>query len=508
VIGATCVSRWRKKMNSGIKKTAQIYPDRIAIIDGDKHLTYEQLDLLIDGMTATLSRYGIGRGDRVAVLSENSYLFAGLLFAAQCLGFILVPLHRRRTWEQWQNQLESVSCKLILADDEGEQLIRPSQFRIINLTALEKEAQKCPGQVSRSENSDEGDAIIIFTSGSTGNPRAVRLNWRNIETNADGLNKFFPLTENDIWLAPLPFYHIGGLSILYRMATCGGTAIVIRRFNSEEILEIINRRLSDDRSRMRYIISVVPLMLSQMIQHDTDNILKNMGAIILGGSKWDNNLVREIRSRHLPVLTTYGMTETASMITLLNPQDRWDRLDTSGQVLPGREVRIVDEEGLLLAPDQKGRIQVRGPVLFPGYWEEEVGPFDAECWFDTGDLGYLTDDNYLVVTGRRDQVIVSGGENIDLVQIEKALQSLSYIKGAIVVPRPDRIWGQRPIAFVETGSEGGSETQIREDLSHRLDRIATPDRIIVVEKLPLTSLGKYDRPALLKEYERILRETI
>ena len=170
-------------MKSSIQEIARIHPDRIAIIDGEQHLTYEDFNGLIQNMAAILDNYNVQKGDRIGILSDNSFLFAVIFFAAQRSSFILVPLHRRRTREQWQEQIETVSCKLVLVDDAGEEILRPSRFRIINLKTLETEARKHNAQFQGIDKNKDGDAVIIFTSGSTGTPQPVRLTWRNIDAN-------------------------------------------------------------------------------------------------------------------------------------------------------------------------------------------------------------------------------------------------------------------------------------------------------------------------------------
>jgi acyl-CoA synthetase (AMP-forming)/AMP-acid ligase II len=197
------------------------------------------------------------------------------------------------------------------------------------------------------------------------------------------------------------------------------------------------------------------------------------------------------------------MTETTSMVTLLDKSDCPDLWTTAGRVLPYREVAIIDNDGKPSPVGWPGRIMIRGEVVSRRHLGEPERQRLPDEWFDTGDIGAMDSSGYLTVAGRRDNIIVSGGENIDLTRIETVLNAVSGIKGSVVISREDEKWGHRPVAFVELYDENISEGRIREELAVDLPRFMLPDRIVIVRSLPLTVGGKYDRTALPRLYPDI-----
>jgi O-succinylbenzoic acid--CoA ligase len=274
----------------------------------------------------------------------------------------------------------------------------------------------------------------ILTSGSSGRPKAALHTWGNHVTSAEGSLAHIPLQLADTWLAALPLFHVGGLAILIRTALAGAHVA----FPSQDMP--LEQALATFRPSH---LSLVPTQLYRLLQNPKNiPLLQNCKAILLGGSAIPSALVVKAFALALPIHTSYGSTEMSSQICTSRPGASLAELHTAGPVLPGREVKISSE----------GEICVRGATRFAGYVSLNGldTPFDPDGWFATGDLGQLTAEGWLKLSGRRDHRFISGGEKIQPEAIEAALLRCPTVLQALVVPVPDPEFGQRPVAFIET----------------------------------------------------------
>jgi len=472
---------------------AKSAPDRLALTDGDRRISYRELDRMIDAARVSLQRHDIRSGDVAAVLSRNSISYAVLLFAAFRSGVTLMPLNLRLNQSAWMSQMEKAHGRVVIVDAGYGALTFLSGVRSVRIDDIVSAEIPPRSHPPTAAYSLDAEALIIFSSGSAGPSRGVRLTWRNLYASALGTASVIACDESDCWLAVLPFYHVGGILIPFRTALAGCNALIMDRFDPQAIIAAAAA------GRLGYL-SVVPTMLTEVISADASNDLRHVKGIILGGAACPKRLRDEITARRLPVLTTYGMTETTSMVTLLPPADGPDKLHTAGKALPYRELDIVDALGEPVPPGQPGRIMVRGEAVFSRYLDIPQSPLTQDGWFDTGDDGLLDDEGYLTVIGRADSVIMSGGEKIDLNEIERSINMLDGVSGVVVMGIPDVKWGTRPVAFVELSDPQVTTRAFKEALAPRLPKIMIPDHIVIVDRLPLTGTGKYDRQSLRSQY--------
>lgn len=466
-----------------IRALAQSDPKRIALEHDGQQVPYLYLDRLVDSAVAVLNSSGIKPGDVVAVLSDNSIEYALLFFAAMRSGFILMPLNSRLKLNDYKEQMELAGCRLLIFQ-------KKYADRIVNLDCQSISIEQI-GSAQKTKQSDaklsidlNADGLIMFSSGSRTKARGVVLSWANLYYSALGIQERLDLDAHNSWLATLPFYHIGGISILFRSMLGGFGSIIFDRFDPEQILKAIQ-------SHPASYLSVVPTMLDDLISFDRNGTLKKAKGIIVGGDGLNRKVRRKLKEVHLPVMTTYGMTETGSMVTLASITDFEKRPGGSGKVLPYRKINVSDSNEIL----------VGGKSVAVRYLGSDTG-LAENGFFATGDLGRMDDDGNLIVTGRSDDMIISGGENIDLNRITNALLKLPSIQNAVAIGRDDPKWGQRPIAFVELNDKEISAEKIIELLRAELPSIYIPDGIIIVDQLPKTGSGKYDIVALRKNYLR------
>ncbi len=311
-------------------------------------------------------------------------------------------------------------------------------------------------------------ALIVSTSGTGGRSRLVELTRDNLLASAEASSQHLRHTPEDRWLAVLPLFHVGGFSIIVRSMLVGSEVVLRRSFEPAQVAHDLHRVT---------LASLVGAMLPRILAADPGPYA-GLRAVLVGGGPTAQSTLDEAVAAGLPVLSTYGMTETASQIATAALGDGARR---RARALQGAEIRI----------GSSGEIEVRGPMVSRRYVGEP--PRGADEWFRTGDLGTIDADGYLRVTGRRDDLIISGGENIVPSEVEEALERVEGVHAAAVfgVPHPD--WGQQVVAAVVADiPRSAIETEVRGHLAgYKL-----PKGWLEVEELPRNQLGKVDRRAL------------
>ena len=486
------------KMTCLIRNAALNRPDAVALHDGERSISYIELERLIVGQARRLKRLGIQPGDRVGILACNSIEYAVLLFATFRLGGSTVLLNCRHSPREWKNMLAESQADLLLVDAEHHSTLDtpPIPVWVIDDDHSDSISRIVPADETIPRDIDtEQEATVVFTSGSSGKPKGVILTYVNHYFNALGSNQNIPLQCGDCWLLSLPLYHVGGISILFRSALAGSSAHIMRRFDAAAANVLID-------SGVVTHLSLVPTMLTTLLQHrDYRPLPATFKAILLGGAPVPTSLIERARELKLPLLTSYGLTETGSQVCTLGPQDSPEKLNTSGRPLKYRELRILDVNGLHASADAVGEIAVRGEVLFKGYLGGEI--LDPDSWFHTGDMGTLDSDGYLTVCGRKDDMLISGGENIFPREIEAQVESFPGVLDCAVIGVPDTKWGERPVLFVETAASADCNLdELKRHLRERLSRIKVPDTIIVMDKLSRLGISKIDKARLMDLYRK------
>jgi O-succinylbenzoic acid--CoA ligase len=371
----------------------------------------------------------------VAIYLPKDERYVALLLAVIRAGHVACPVSDRLPPNSVAQLLERAACAALICDDDkvlhavGSNLHKPRPEPLLAESHQRTEPEDIPL---------ERPATIIFTSGSTGVSKAALHTFGNHYHNALGSNANITLRSGDRWLHSLPLYHVGGLSILFR-CLLAGAAIALPKHGTP-IGEAIARLGATH-------VSLVSTQLLRLLREEAD--LSALEAVLMGGGPVSASLIDEAVTRGLPIHTTYGLTEMASQVTTTPPGASPEALRTAGRVLPNREVSISENSEIL----------VRGKSLFAGYVEGEKTdrPLDADGWFHTGDLGGLDENDYLRVVGRKDNLFVSGGENIQPEEVEEVLCRLDGIEEAVVVPVPDPEFGHRPVAFVRTDDGGDGD---------------------------------------------------
>lgn len=470
-----------------LTRAALLWPDKTAISwssgDGGLHsTTFLELKEVVERMSHALA--GLSDGLRVACLLTNSLPSLVTVLALQAIGKVPVMLNLRLRAEDWEEQCELVGTDLLV---HSKALESPNFMRSICVEDLAV-ASADMGMIEVPRSLDR-DALILFTSGSRGAPKAARLRYSNLVASAYQSNLNTLLAEGNSWLLSLPIYHAGGLSILFRCLLAGAEVQLMEGFDREQIV-------LESRSRRTTHLSLVPTMLEEVLEaREASPFGPDLRALLLGGAASSKKLMEKIRRFDIPVLTSYGMTETASHVTCTSLSDSPDKLVSAGRTLALSKVRVLDERGKELGKNELGRIAVKGACVFAGY----IGANEVEEEFLTNDSGYFDESGFLHIQGRIDDIISSGGEKFALAEIEEAALACPGVIRACALKQLNERWGERPVLFVEGRLE--PELLLRH-LREILPRFKVPDRIVILREIPLTALGKVDHPKLRELLEK------
>jgi O-succinylbenzoic acid--CoA ligase len=478
-------------------------PDSQAVQAGPEALSFKDLYARAAGLAVRLRAAGVVKFSRVALLLGNSLQFVEVTHALMQLEAVLVPLNLRLTPAELNWQLNDVGANFLLTDNK--QLEKAAEagtglapVRLLNLADLAN--SPAPDYVFTPPAAYRAGDLhtIIYSSGTTGQPKGVMLTYGNHYFNAFASYQNFQAGPQDRWLAVLPLFHVGGLAIVLRGLFYGMPVVVHESFDPAAVNQAIDHEGIS-------VISVVTNMLARMLDQRQDKAYPaTLRSILIGGGPVPPPLLDRCARSGIPVVQTYGMTETASQAVTLSDQDALRKLGSAGLPLPGVELKISpDNEAAGETPGETGlagEILLRGGNITPGYAGRPAETARAwrDGWFHTGDIGRVDEEGYLYVLDRRNDLIISGGENVYPAEVEATLLSHPQVEEAGVIGRSDAQWGQVVIAFVKTRPGAAlTEEALLAYCHERLARYKLPRKIYFVEEsLPRNATGKLLRRSL------------
>lgn len=461
-------------MALSVHAAAAEHPDAIAIIADDVVLSYRELASRVTMAGAAIAARGLSSRDGalIAIAARNRIETLITLLALIDQQIPFVPLHPRWTEHEVSRVLADAHPACVLRDDDVDALCA-ARFSVEKIDP-------------RADHDDAARLAILYTSGTSGVAKGAQLSRAAFLASAAGSARLLGWQASDRWLLCLPLCHIGGLSIVTRCLLARRPIVLTPRFDAEAVLAAITLHHAT-------LISVVPTMLHALLEADRGGVLRSLRAVISGGAATPFSLLERAVASGVNVLTTYGLTEACSQVTLqpwqLQPQARRG----SGVALPGVELSLRDDAGHELPAGSTGRICVRGPMVMGGYLHRE--PL-GEQYFDTGDLGVLDETGALHVHARRQDLIVTGGENVYPAEVEQALLEVPGITRALVFGVSEPIWGAEvAAALVLDGScDAESITRVLQvALAQRLAPFKRPRLFAILPSLPELANGKPDR---------------
>ncbi len=462
----------------------------------------------------------------MGVLLPNGVPFVEVVHACMRLGAVLLPLNLRLTPGELAWQVRDAGARLVLHDASTEAkaaelcavaaeaaAVRESSASPPGITAADISRPDAAGAADTSADSARADGAssahaplrdrtdpddplaIVYTSGTTGAPKGAVLSYSNFWWSAMGSALNLGIQDGDRWLAPLPLFHVGGLSVLTRSAIYGTTAVLHDGFHAERV----SAALDDDEITL---VSLVPTMLHRLLDVRGDRPAPpSLRCVLLGGGPAPRVLLERCARLGIPVSQTYGLTECCSQVATLAPRDALRKLGSAGRPLYPNELRVATDAGGDPTPGEGGEILVRGPVVTSGYWRRPDATAKAfvDGWFRTGDFGVLDEEGYLYVLDRRDDLIVTGGENVYPAEVEGVLLAHPCVAEAAVIGESDAEWGQRVVAVVRLveGMDPPAVEQLQAHCRTSLAAYKVPREVRISEApLPRTASGKLRRGAL------------
>ncbi|MET0721653.1 MAG: long-chain-fatty-acid--CoA ligase [Tardiphaga sp.] len=494
-----------------IARNAAFTPDRPAIHFEGATLSYAAFNARIETTAKALkSECGVGRGDRVAILSLNRPDYLVLLYACARLGALLVPLNWRLAVAEQLFILSDASVKVLVLE-EGFAAILPSlakelpDTRVVALDFTPPAGQTFEALLAKASGDGRNPhtdlacpLLIVYTSGTTGRPKGAVLRQEALLWNGVMSQHMHSLTSDDHVLTVLPFFHVGGLNIQTTPALhLGATVTIHARFMPDSTLAAI--------ANERPTLTVwVPAIIQAMTDHPSWAAadVSCLKAVSTGSQIVPPHLIARLSARGIPVLQVYGSTETCPIAVYTRLGGDLSRTGSTG--LPGVccEAAVIDDNGGELPHGQAGEIAIRGPNVFFEYWGNEAATREAlhDGWYRTGDIGTRDADGYFWVHDRKKNMIISGGENIYPAEVERVLLEHPDVAEVGVVGVADPKWQEVPVAYVllRAGCECTADA-LRAHVLNQLARFKVPRDIIFVTDLPRTALGKVQHFKLKQE---------
>lgn len=426
-----------------LRISATARPSAPAIISPERVITYAELDRAADAVAAIISGSGLA-GGVVAFWGERHPATVAAIWGIPRAGATAVPIDPRMAPAEAMRLTKEAGARGLWAlPDGGFDTLLDRNTRSVEPTG------GMPGSAR----------FVVFTSGSEGRRKGVILTGDNVAASVAASAERLGNGADDAWLAVLPLFHVGGLSIVWRQAAVGAPVILEPEFDPV--------RCAAHLTEVAFA-SLVPTMLLRILDAGGHGG-PGLRGVLVGGGPSDPALLARALASGIPALQTYGMTETCSQVCTVAPDDAGRDLGTAGRPLAGVEVAIAGD----------GRIRVRGPMVSPGYLGE---PPQTDGWFTTGDLGLIDTEGRLTVLGRADAVIVTGGENVHPAQVERVLRSIPGVTEARVFGEPDTEWGSRVVA--EVVLEGTTVEAVAAEARRRFLPAEVPRRWAAVPSLP------------------------
>ncbi|BBY80752.1 acyl-CoA synthetase [Mycolicibacterium pulveris] len=477
-------------------------PDRAAVIDDDGEITFGELDNAAHAVANGLLAMGVKGGDGVAILARNHRWFLIAFYGAARVGARVIMLNSEFSGPQIKEVSEREGAKLIIYDDEYTAAVAKAEPPLGKLRALGKNPDKQEPSGSTDETladviarstsrpapkATKHSSVIILTSGTTGTPKGANRSTPPTLAPIGGVLSHVPFKANEVTSLPAPMFHALGFLHATIAMMLGTTLVLRRRFKPATVLEDIEKH------KVTAIV-VVPVMLSRMLDTlegmERKPDLSSLRIVFVSGSQLGAELATRAMEALGPVVyNLYGSTEIA-FATIARPQDLQKNPATVGPVVKGVKVKILDDDGKELPQGEVGRIFVGNFFPFEGYTgggHKQI----VDGLMSSGDVGYFDEDGLLYVSGRDDEMIVSGGENVFPAEVEDLISGHPDVVEATALGVDDKEWGQRLRAFV-VKAEGADigEDDIKHYVRDHLARYKVPREVVFLDELPRNPTGK------------------
>ncbi len=510
-----------------LRYSSQQYPGRTAVVCGDQRFTYAQFSDRTARQAGALRSLGLQAGDRVAFLGANCHRLLEGYYGVLEAGGVLLPLNIRLASQELAYILNDSEATVLFFEEQFIPLVesfRNNLHAVKNFVPLdfkpnapwmerqnyeEMLAAATPFRADVMQIDENSLAELFYTSGTSANPKGVMLTHRNIYLHALNVAIAFGAGGDSVELHTIPLFHANGWGVAHSLTYVGGKHVMMRKFETTEVFRLIEREGAQS-------LSVVPAMATALVncpERPKFN-LTTLQRMSIGGAASSPTLVREVEEKMgCACYSGYGLTETAPVLTTarMKPglewqgQERFEKQASTGHPVPGVEIRVVDPDGNDVPHDGQsiGEIVARSDGVMAGYWKQPEATAEVMRggWFHTGDMATMDENGYALIVDRKKDIIVSGGENISSLEVEKALLAHPGIYEIAVIPVPDPRWGEVPKALVVMKpGVTATENELLEFCRGRLTHYKCPRSVEFLDALPRTGTGKVLKKELRKKY--------
>lgn len=469
---------------------------------GNKNYSYNNLFQFCNKIEPELKEINPSEKNPLIIISDSSVESVFMIAASFLLKVPILPIHPDTSTYELEAVLDQIKPAAVISsqDHHFPSLDDYNKFELTDgLFSFDDKNE--PLEITIDEH--QKVAGYFLTSGSTGTPKIVPIKRRQILFAASSSAKNFKPGNNKYWLLCLPLNHVGGINVIYRSILYHSAVYLVASFQEEKIRDLLHHKESFE------VASMVPTMLVKLMEDSFFRVHFNFKAILLGGGPISMELINKSLTRGLPIVCSYGMTETCAQIAA-NPMLRSGGMyipkKSVGPVFEPNKIEIRNDNKEALLYNESGHIWLKGPQIFDGYLDDSINQnfFDENGWFNTGDYGHINRKGHLFIENRRTDLILTGGENVNPVEVEEVLNSFSSIKESAVVGIPDKKWGQRVTAFLVLNENNGelNKEEIEMGLKESLRSYKRPKEFVIISKIPKTETHKIKRAELIKLYQK------
>jgi fatty-acyl-CoA synthase len=510
-----------------LRYAEQQFPRRTAVVCNEERFTYVQFADRVSRLAGALRQHGIQPGDRVAFLSTNCHRLLEAYYGVLEAGAVLLPLNFRLASSELGYVLNDAGAAILFVEKQFLSVVEsfrkdiPTVKTFCQLDGAPEApwlaphsyeallGAAAPYRADISSIDENAVAELFYTSGTSATPKGVMLTHRNIYLHALHVCLGFQIEKGNTELHTIPLFHANGWGVAHFLTLLGGKHVMSQRFDPKEVFRLIEKERVQS-------CSLVPIMATALVNcpERRNYDLSSLRRIVIGGAASSPTLIREVEQKlGCECYSGYGLTETSPALSLspMKPELGWEGEQRyagqamTGYAIPGVEMRVVDlnDDDVPHDGQAMGEIIVRGDGVMEGYWGQPDASADAlrGGWFHTGDMATLNEDGYLLVVDRKKDIIVSGGENISSLELEKAILAHPAVLEAAVIPVPDEKWGEVPKALVVLKPDAAAtESELIEFCRSRLAHYKCPRSFEFVASLPKTATGKVLKKHLRKQY--------
>ena len=502
-----------------IKQVVDQQSDLPCIVSEGNSWSYGEMWENAARFAAYVTQQGIRKGDRIALVCDNSAYYVAAFYGTLLAGAVVVPMNTSSKIRDFNNWFEHCAARMAVVDFIPRELRKlldtpaPTQLFAIDtdlkqpLTKQQQEricgtwseVESCQPLANHATIAGSDLACIIYTSGTTGNPKGVMINHQNLSANISSILEVLPIRPGDAFLNVLPFYYSYGNSVLHS-SICAGATLYLE--NSTMYPNRILEKLQTlEIAGFAGVPSTYALLMARGKVSEYN--LSRLKFSLQAGGAMPTPLIQEVREQFGGELyVMYGQTEATARLTCLPPADLDQKLGSVGLPIPGVEIKIVHDDGRECMPGEIGEVLARGDNISPGYWHNPnaTAATFRDGWLRTGDLGHKDQEGYLYLEGRRSDMIKSGANRISPLEIEEVISELPEIEEVAVAGHPDELLGQTVAAFVVI--KPGHSLDHKALKRHCLENLASykiPKSIHELQALPKTASGKVKKHLLIEE---------